>query len=193
MKNKPFLFASLLILASMWVTACEKEVEVTRVVTEKETVTVVEEKVETLTETVVETVVVKETVVETVVVTATPFPTPDVEAEKKILESAPKELYDAAARLDTGVINRYTYPHNAYVGNKDYRGLLAEPWNNGFLEGVKITVNHRTWTIAPELAVAKSEETWTFGRVARHFLITVVWKEKDGQWQAVHTHMSEYP
>jgi len=53
----------MVILSSLVLTACEKEVQVTKIVTQKETV------VETVVETVIETVVEKETVVETVVET----------------------------------------------------------------------------------------------------------------------------
>jgi peptide/nickel transport system substrate-binding protein len=64
------------LVASIALTACEKEVEVTRVVTQQETIVEKETIVETVVEmeTVVETVVEMETVVETVVVQATEEP-----------------------------------------------------------------------------------------------------------------------
>jgi hypothetical protein len=66
MKHFKFIPLLLVLVLLLVVAGCgTKEVEVTRVVTEKETVTVVETVIETMTETVVETVV--ETVTETVI------------------------------------------------------------------------------------------------------------------------------
>jgi oligopeptide transport system substrate-binding protein len=73
--KRAHLLVLVFVLGTLVLTACEKEVEVTRVVTEKETVvqqeTVVETVVqkETVVETVRETVVEKETVTETIVET----------------------------------------------------------------------------------------------------------------------------
>jgi ketosteroid isomerase-like protein len=80
-----------------------------------------------------------------------------------------------------------------YVGNSDFRGVLgSQAWYDPDAKGGTITVNERAWMIAPELAVSRSSEIWTIGGNYRAALVTHVWEKNDGQWEVVHTHISEY-
>ncbi len=151
LRQKWALFALFVVVGALVLTACEGEtVEVTRVVTEKETV--VETVVETIVqkETVVETVVQKETVVEKgeevvvtkevqveveveVVVTATPEPV-QVQTGGTIIGStfADAEILNPILSVDTssGAVNAMMF--NALTQNDPVDGStmpdLAESW-----------------------------------------------------------------
>jgi hypothetical protein len=121
-------------------------------------------------------------------------PTLDLEAEKAVLESSAKKVYDALTTQDAEEIDRLVSPQlTGFFGNADFRGTLGrEAWHSPETEGTSIVVNQRKWMIAPGLAVSTSSEIWTLpGAPDREFLVTTVWEKRAGQWTVVHIHQSE--
>ncbi len=156
MKKKLALFLNLLIVATMLLSACgEKEVEVTRIVTEEKTV------VETVKETVVETVL--ETVTETVIVAGTPE-VREVEVTKEVVTEVEVEVVVTATPAPGGVFAA-AYPYqippvghfNSFATNAIdigiYRALFHQPlamyrWADGTWMPLLAT----DWEIDPDAA-----------------------------------------
>jgi hypothetical protein len=118
----------------------------------------------------------------------------DVDAERETLESLTQELFHAAELQDQVEMDRYLAAEfSVHFGNRDFRGAAGRgAWVNPAMVEGAITVIDRTWRITPQMAVARSHESWVMrGEEQREFLLTVVWEKIDGEWKVVHVHMSE--
>ena len=113
---------------------------------------------------------------------------------KDKLEALSVEYYDAYSRQDMTLFNSYTDSDwEGFYGNFGGQGFSSGEFSyDAGAVGTKMTIHSREWMISPELAVARSRETWTWHGSTGHYLITIVWRKRDGQWYSVHHHMSEY-
>jgi ketosteroid isomerase-like protein len=145
--------------------------------------------------------VVKETVIEQVEVTreVEGLAAFDAEAVREELESVSKEYYDAFVAQDMEAIRRLeSEDWIGFYGFYDYQGIGVIDENtyvpNPDVIGTKITIDNREWIISPEFAIAKSSESWLWPGASseNHYLLTLVWEKKDGQWKLAHEHVSEY-
>jgi len=134
LSKKWALFALIVLVGSIVLTACEgetKEVEVTRVVTEKETVTVVEEKVETVVQTVVEKETVTETVKETVTVVVEPTAPPEETGPRTLVicqGQEPDTLYTlGGSMLASSQVLQAVYDGFGGGGGIDSRSFAYQP------------------------------------------------------------------
>jgi hypothetical protein len=127
------------------------------------------------------------------------IPAFDAEAEIAKLEALSVEYYDAFEVQDREVHRRLeSEDWIGFYGFYDYQGIGVVDENtyvpNPDVIGTKITIDNREWIISPELAVAKSRESWLWpGEPSpSHYLLTMVWQKMDDQWKLVHEHVSEY-
>jgi peptide/nickel transport system substrate-binding protein len=147
MRKSILLLTSLLVVMSLLITACEKEVEVTKIVEKTITETVVETVVETVTETIIEkgeeVVVTKEVVTEVevvkeVVVTATP-PPPEPKEEAANVHGVLPRSETLIADILTGRVGSPSN-FNEWVGwrwrDRGTQQLANEPlWSVDFATG----------------------------------------------------------
>jgi hypothetical protein len=118
----------------------------------------------------------------------------DAEAEQEKLEATLDEFYGPTATTDIATANEIMHPeYTAYFGNRDFQGILTryEVMSMDAAD-MEVEIHERKWMIEPDLAVVRSHETWQFPGEPWECLLTMVLAKNDGEWQIIHTHVSDF-
>lgn len=123
------------------------------------------------------------------------------EKERQALQAIAAEFYQALENGDFETTQKLLADDWELFIQPDR--LSKEKWLQFFDFGfkpagnVKITVNHSAWRISPTVGWYKADEIWEMGLhrqlLKSHFLTTLIWEKRNGQWQMVHAHHTLLP